>query len=178
MDDLLRSGRVQFAGVPLAREAAALLRLHQTLVKHFEHLELHDRVSYRAACECLVVVSVVFAVALVSALVCCCSHELHLFVMMIHRRGFSYLTKHTPARRKVDASTSPSSASFLQHPRRLLVRRASTVLPHHFSLVRPYPLCPSCIIRHAIHHSCLTLAVTVPFRMAGAVEYRDSRPEG
>ncbi|CAN0289312.1 unnamed protein product, partial [Hapterophycus canaliculatus] len=43
VDDLLRSGRVQFAGVPLAREAAALLRLHQTLVKHFEHLELHDR---------------------------------------------------------------------------------------------------------------------------------------
>lgn len=41
----MRSGRVQFAGVPVAREAAALLRLHQTLVKHFEHLELHDRVS-------------------------------------------------------------------------------------------------------------------------------------
>ncbi|CAM9788084.1 unnamed protein product [Ectocarpus fasciculatus] len=43
VDDLLRSGRVQFAGVPVSREAAALLRLHQTLVKHFEHLELHDR---------------------------------------------------------------------------------------------------------------------------------------
>eukprot|EP00903_Cladosiphon_okamuranus_P005898 g5832.t1 len=43
VDDFLRSGRVQFAGVPVAREAAALLKLHQTLVKHFEHLELDDR---------------------------------------------------------------------------------------------------------------------------------------
>ncbi|CAN0338952.1 unnamed protein product [Ectocarpus sp. 6 AP-2014] len=43
VDDLLRSGRVQFAGVPVSREAAALLRLHQTLVRHFEHFELHDR---------------------------------------------------------------------------------------------------------------------------------------
>lgn len=45
VDDFLRSGRVQFAGVPVAREASALLRLHQALVKHFEHLELHDRVG-------------------------------------------------------------------------------------------------------------------------------------
>ena len=43
----MRSGRVQFAGVPLSREASALQRLHQTLVKYFDHLELHDRVSER-----------------------------------------------------------------------------------------------------------------------------------
>ena len=45
MDDLLRSGRVQFAGVPLSREASALQRLHRVLVKYFDHLELHDRVG-------------------------------------------------------------------------------------------------------------------------------------
>lgn len=47
MDDLLRSGRVQFAGVPIAREAEALVRLHQAFVNNFDHLELHDKVGAR-----------------------------------------------------------------------------------------------------------------------------------
>lgn len=58
VDDLLRSGRVQFAGVPVAREASALLNLHRALVKHFEHLELHDRVR-----PFVVVVAAVFVAA-------------------------------------------------------------------------------------------------------------------
>lgn len=59
VDDLLRSGRVQFAGVPVAREASTLLNLHRTLVKHFEHLELNDRVCVVVVCCCCSAVIVV-----------------------------------------------------------------------------------------------------------------------
>lgn len=45
VDALLRSGRVQFAGVPIAREASALVKLHRTLSKHFDDLEMQDQVS-------------------------------------------------------------------------------------------------------------------------------------
>lgn len=44
VDDFLRSGRVQFAGVPVSREAAALARIHEILVDNFDDLELNDRV--------------------------------------------------------------------------------------------------------------------------------------
>ncbi|CAM9101979.1 unnamed protein product [Choristocarpus tenellus] len=43
VDDLLRSGRVQFAGVPIVREASALRRLHDVLERNFERLELDDQ---------------------------------------------------------------------------------------------------------------------------------------
>lgn len=44
---MLRSGRVQFAGVPIVRETLALTKLHKILSDHFDDLEMHDRVSER-----------------------------------------------------------------------------------------------------------------------------------